>query len=107
MELAEGEPEAHAAVIKRLKKHYEAYEPTILDLRKRYETAMKEKMLIRLERDRFSARVTALDAGHCASRRRPPRRGGVADGTPQAPARSSSSSPLPPAPRRRRSRMSS
>lgn len=38
--------------IKRLKKHYSAYEPTLKELRNKYEIAMKEKMLMRLERDR-------------------------------------------------------
>lgn len=47
--------------MRRLKKHYESYEPTITELRGRYETAMKEKMLTRLERDRLSARVKALE----------------------------------------------
>merc|ERR1719456_2104073 len=40
--------------LKRLKKHYEQYEPTLTELRHKYEVAMKEKMLMRLERDRFS-----------------------------------------------------
>lgn len=48
--------------IKRLKKHYEAYEPTMKEMRTKYELAMKEKMLMRLERDRVMARVTALES---------------------------------------------
>ncbi|KAJ3134696.1 Sperm-associated antigen 16 protein [Physocladia obscura] len=47
--------------IKRLKKHYEAYEPTLKSLRNRYEIAMKEKMLMKLERDRVLARLTILE----------------------------------------------
>jgi len=42
--------------LKRLKRHYEQYEPTLTELRHKYECAMKEKMLMRLERDRFSAK---------------------------------------------------
>ncbi len=48
--------------IKRLKKHYSAYEPTLKELRNKYEMAMKEKMLMRLERDRSAGKVTALEA---------------------------------------------
>ncbi|KAI8619198.1 WD40-repeat-containing domain protein [Chytriomyces sp. MP71] len=47
--------------IKRLKKHYEAYEPTLKNLRNRYEVAMKEKMLVKLERDRIAGRVAVLE----------------------------------------------
>lgn len=46
--------------LKRLKKHYEQYEPTLTELRHKYEVAMKEKMLMRLERDRLSARAENL-----------------------------------------------
>jgi WD40 repeat protein len=48
--------------LKRLKKHYEAYEPTIAELKDKYEAAMKEKMLMRLERDRTKAKTKALEA---------------------------------------------
>jgi hypothetical protein len=37
------------------------YEPTIKELRQKYESVSKEKMLVRLERDRLSARVVELD----------------------------------------------
>lgn len=46
--------------LKRLKRHYEQYEPTLTELRHKYEVAMKEKMLMRLERDRFSSKVESL-----------------------------------------------
>ena len=36
--------------IKRLRAHYEQYEPTIEELKVKYELAMKEKMLMRLEK---------------------------------------------------------
>ena len=45
--------------IKRLKKHYSQYAPTITELRKKYETAMKEKMLVKLDRDRIQSNVRA------------------------------------------------
>jgi len=47
--------------IKRLKKHVSTFEPTLGELRHKYEVAMKEKMLIRLERDRLLARVAGLE----------------------------------------------
>lgn len=43
--------------IKRLKEHFAKYEPTILELKKKYETAMKEKMLISIERDKVAAKI--------------------------------------------------
>ena len=46
--------------IKRLKKHYEHYEPTLKQLQHKYEVVMKEKMLIKLERDRLAAKVSSL-----------------------------------------------
>ena len=48
--------------MKRLRKHYSAYEPTMAQLREKYELAMKEKMLMRLERDRMSSKVEQLEA---------------------------------------------
>jgi len=48
--------------LKRLRKHYESYEPTLQELQRKYEVAMKEKMLMRLERDRMKARVSTLEA---------------------------------------------
>jgi sperm-associated antigen 16 protein len=48
--------------MKRLRKHYAAYEPTMEQLREKYEVAMKEKMLMRLEKDRMVSKVEALEA---------------------------------------------
>ena len=48
--------------LRRLKTHYEQYEPTMAELRAKYELAMKEKALMRLERDRLSARAVALES---------------------------------------------
>lgn len=47
--------------LKRLRNHLKSYEPTIEELQKRHEAAIKEKMLIRLERDRLKARVKVLE----------------------------------------------
>ncbi|CAM9197788.1 unnamed protein product, partial [Phaeothamnion confervicola] len=48
--------------MKRLQKHYKAYEPTLQELQRRYQVAMKEKMLTKLERDRLRARLTMMEA---------------------------------------------
>ena len=48
--------------LKRLKKHYENYEPMLKIMKAKYETAMKEKMLMKLERDRLVAKVGALES---------------------------------------------
>ncbi|GMH45200.1 hypothetical protein BSKO_13157 [Bryopsis sp. KO-2023] len=48
--------------IKRLKAHYSQYEPTITELRRKYETAMKEKMLLRLDRDKLTTKIEATEA---------------------------------------------
>lgn len=47
--------------MKRLKKHYSNFEPTIAALKTNYEKAMKEKMLMRLERDKMAVKVEALE----------------------------------------------
>ena len=46
----------------RLKHHYASYEPALQQLRKKYETAMREKMLSQLERDRAMGQVNGLQA---------------------------------------------
>jgi hypothetical protein len=48
--------------IARLKAHYAKYEPTIVELRRKYEVAMKEKMLLSLERDKLRTRTSVLEA---------------------------------------------
>ncbi|KDO29646.1 hypothetical protein SPRG_05598 [Saprolegnia parasitica CBS 223.65] len=48
--------------IKKLRKNIAAYEPLLAELRSKYEVAMKEKMLMRLERDRCMAKADALEA---------------------------------------------
>jgi sperm-associated antigen 16 protein len=49
------------ADMKRLKKHYDNYEPTLKQLQTKYEAAMKEKMLTKLERDRLATRMSTLE----------------------------------------------
>ncbi|XP_057293949.1 sperm-associated antigen 16 protein-like [Hydractinia symbiolongicarpus] len=48
--------------IKRLRQHYQLYEPTLKALRYKYEAAMKEKMLTKLERDRAVAQIEGLQS---------------------------------------------
>jgi WD40 repeat protein len=47
--------------MKRLKTHFESYEPTVRELRAKYEAAIREKMLAKVERDKLAARVTGLE----------------------------------------------
>mmetsp|Transcript_4241 Transcript_4241/g.7838 ORF Transcript_4241/g.7838 Transcript_4241/m.7838 type:complete len:579 (-) Transcript_4241:1707-3443(-) len=47
--------------IKRLQTQCSKYEPTILELRHKYESCMKEKMLVRLDRDKLTVKVQALE----------------------------------------------
>ncbi|DBA01824.1 TPA: LOW QUALITY PROTEIN: hypothetical protein N0F65_002940 [Lagenidium giganteum] len=56
------EKEALAIKIKKLEKHVASYEPLLAELKTKYENSMKEKMLMRLERDRQLARADALEA---------------------------------------------
>jgi len=44
-------------LISYLQEHFAKYEPTILELKRKYETAMKEKMLVSLERDKLTTRM--------------------------------------------------
>eukprot|EP00918_Siedleckia_nematoides_P064680 GHVU01140636.1.p1 GENE.GHVU01140636.1~~GHVU01140636.1.p1 ORF type:complete len:603 (+),score=65.99 GHVU01140636.1:232-1809(+) len=46
--------------LKRLKNHYSSYEPTLRQLKEKYESAMKEKMLTKLERDRAWSQVVGI-----------------------------------------------
>lgn len=48
--------------IKRLQAQCSKYEPTIVELRHKYETCMKEKMLVRLDRDKLATRIQQLEA---------------------------------------------
>ena len=47
--------------LKRLKSHYKSYEPLLKELQHKYEVAMKEKMLVKLERDRLRAKAATLE----------------------------------------------
>lgn len=47
--------------IKRLKNHVDSYEPALNELKRKYDVAMKEKMMARLDRDKMAAKVTSLE----------------------------------------------
>lgn len=47
--------------LQRLRNHLRSYEPAIEEMKKRHEAAMKEKMLIKLERDRLKTKVKTLE----------------------------------------------
>jgi regulator of replication initiation timing len=47
--------------IKRLRTHLRSYEPMLQELKRKHEVAMKEKMLISLERDRLRLKVRNLE----------------------------------------------
>lgn len=51
--------------IKRLKKHYGSYEPALKQLSYKYQVALKQKMLISLERDRACGQANSLEATLC------------------------------------------
>lgn len=59
--------------LKRLKKHFKAYEPTLNELQRKYQVAMKERMLTKLERDRLKAKLAGLEAQLAASEGEPQR----------------------------------
>lgn len=46
----------------RLKRHYSQYPDNMQALKKKYEAAMKEKMMANLERDRALGQVTGLQS---------------------------------------------
>ncbi|MBN3304155.1 SPG16 protein, partial [Amia calva] len=48
--------------IRRLKKHYASYEPTVRQLNDKCQAALKQKMLVSLERDRAVSQITGLEA---------------------------------------------
>ncbi|KAK3523564.1 hypothetical protein QTP70_002473 [Hemibagrus guttatus] len=57
--------------IRRLKKHYESYAPALKQLNEKYQTALRQKMLVSIERDRVSSQVQNLDSALCNSRSSP------------------------------------
>ncbi|XP_053492872.1 sperm-associated antigen 16 protein-like isoform X2 [Ictalurus furcatus] len=48
--------------IQRLKEHYESYGPALKQLNEKYQTAMRQKMLVSIERDRLFSQVHNLDS---------------------------------------------
>ncbi|KAJ8385819.1 hypothetical protein AAFF_G00181750 [Aldrovandia affinis] len=51
--------------LKRLKKHYASYEPALRTLTDKYQAALKQKMLISLERDRYLGQLRGLEVDRC------------------------------------------
>lgn len=47
--------------LKRLQTHALSIEPTVTELRQKYEQVQKEKMLLKLERDKLAARIATLE----------------------------------------------
>ncbi|XDV39022.1 hypothetical protein PO909_008321 [Leuciscus waleckii] len=54
--------------IKKLKKHYASYEPALRQLNDKYQTAVRQKMLVSLERDRAFSQVQNLDSDFAKGR---------------------------------------
>ncbi|XP_051536077.1 sperm-associated antigen 16 protein-like [Myxocyprinus asiaticus] len=48
--------------IQKLKKHYASYEPALRQINEKYQTALRQKMLVSLERDRAFSQVQNLDS---------------------------------------------
>ena len=46
--------------MKRLRQHYAMYEPTLKQLKNQYESALREKMLTKLERDKAVSQIIGL-----------------------------------------------
>ncbi|XP_017347559.1 sperm-associated antigen 16 protein [Ictalurus punctatus] len=57
--------------IRRLKEHYESYGPALKQLNEKYQTALRQKMLVSIERDRVSSQVHNLDSALCNSHSSP------------------------------------
>jgi sperm-associated antigen 16 protein len=47
--------------LKKLKKHYGDYDPTLKQLQAKYEAALKEKMMAKIERDKYLLKVSLLE----------------------------------------------
>lgn len=47
--------------LRKLKKHYASYEPALRQLNEKYQTALRQKMLVSLERDRAVSQVQNID----------------------------------------------
>lgn len=47
--------------MKRLQDHTQSIEPTVVELKAKYENAQKERMLLRLDRDKLASRVSQLE----------------------------------------------
>lgn len=80
--------------IKRLKDKYVCYEPALEKLKDKFENAVKDKTLIRMERDRYKAKAEALEAqlrSFQAMHKAP----GQQDATPSSTTTRTAAAPLP------------
>ncbi|TSL04405.1 Sperm-associated antigen 16 protein [Bagarius yarrelli] len=57
--------------IRKLKKHYESFPPALKQLNEKYQTALRQKMLVSIDRDRLSSQVPNLDSSLSNSRTPP------------------------------------
>ncbi|KAM9451396.1 sperm-associated antigen 16 protein [Clarias gariepinus] len=57
--------------IRRLKKHYEGYGPALKQLNEKYQTALRQKMLVSIEKDRVSSQFHTLESALCNARSTP------------------------------------
>lgn len=56
--------------IQRLKKHYESYGPALKQLNEKYQTALRQKMLVSIDRNRVSSQVHSQDSTQCTAKAR-------------------------------------
>lgn len=54
--------------MRRLQEHYSRFEPTIKELREKYVVLMKEKMLLKMDRDRLRAKLSEVSGDDPASK---------------------------------------
>lgn len=55
------EKERIVVELKRLRNHAESFQPALEQMKKKYEAAMKEKMLIKLDRDKLATKVMCCE----------------------------------------------
>jgi WD40 repeat protein len=58
--------------LRRLRNHLRSYEPTIDELKRKYDSSLKDKTLIRLERDRLKLRLKVVEEELTAAQQLPP-----------------------------------
>ena len=58
---AVGERDRLLGELRRVRAHYEQYEPALSELKHRYDVVMKEKFLLKLDRDRIAAKLAVAE----------------------------------------------